>query len=102
MLSVPIFSYNGVVKEAEVYEVRCQFVSQKLFERGNCSIPFVECFNNLEQINSNLVSFFAKNEDQQASDISCWFLDKKKCMKKLYQDIRYVAVFLLRNFTSQL
>ena len=97
-------SKNGVAKEADiqVYEVRCEFVSPKWFERGNCSNPFVECLDNLNQINNNLVSFSAKNEDQQASDNSCWFLDKTKCMKELYQDIRYAAVFLPRNFTSQL
>ena len=88
--------------DIQEYKVRCQFVSPKLSERGNCSNPFVECLNNLKQINNNLVSFFAKNEDQQASDNSCWFLDKTKCMKELYQDIRYVAVFLPRNFSLQL
>ena len=92
----------GKEADIQVYEVRCQFVSPKLFERGNWSNPFVECLNYLEQINNNLVSFLAKNEDQQASDNSWWFLDKTKCMKELYQDIRYVAVFLPRNFTSQL
>ena len=35
--------------------------------------------NNLEQIVNNLGLFSVKNEDQRASDKSCWFLDKKKC-----------------------